>query len=266
MTSPPANARVCVGAVAWWRIADINRQITGSRHRRRGRIVEACRAPPPPLNDERLRALLDRLHAASDAQVPTTDEWRRGGGRRSTIGTEAEIEAGRPFWADKYVALDRDKAELCYLLCRMRGARRIVEAGTSYGVSTIYLAAAVRDNGGGVVIATEREPAKAAVARENFAAAGLADLIELRGGDLRETLTPDDGPVDALLLDIWIAMARPTVELVAPRIPVGGFIVADNTVIRRDEYGPTFDHLATNGFTTSTLPFDGGLGLAVRTS
>lgn len=218
-------------------------------------------------DDDRLRSLLDRLHAASDAQAEEVAAHSREGNWRSTTGTEAEVEEGREFWADKYVALDRDKAELCYLLCRIRGARRVVEAGTSFGVSTLYLAAAVRDNGGGTVIGTERERDKANQARRNFETAGLDDLIELREGDLRQTLAPDDGPVDALLLDIWTPMVRPTVELVAPRIPAGGFIIADNTTWRRSAYEELFDYLGdpANGFSTITLPFSGGLELAVRT-
>lgn len=218
--------------------------------------------------DTRLRELLDNLHRASDAQEPVTTAWLAADGGRSTRGTEAEVDAGRDFWADKYVALDRDKASLCYLLARIHGAKRIVEAGTSFGVSTLYLAAAVRDNGGGIVIGTEREPAKVAAARQNFASAGLSDLIELREGDLRETLAVDDGPVDLLLLDIWIAMVRTTLELVAPRIPVGGMIIADNSLTRRDDYHALFDYIEdpANGFTTMTLPFAGGLELAVRTS
>lgn len=218
-------------------------------------------------DDHRLRGLLDRLHATSEAQEPEMVAWLRQDGWRSMAGTEAEVEAGRAFWRDKYVALDRDKAELCYLLCRLRGARRIVEAGTSFGVSTLYLAAAVRDNGGGVVIGTEREPEKAAAARRHFDEAGLAEFVELREGDLRQTLAPDDGSVDALLLDIWTPMVRPTVDLVAPRIPVGGFLIADNTGVRREPYAELFEFLAdpVNGFTTMTLPLTNGLELAVRT-
>lgn len=219
-------------------------------------------------DDHRLGDLLDRLHAASDEQVGDTEAWLQREGRRSINGTEADLEAGRDYWADKYVALDRDKAEFCYQLCRVRGATRVVEAGTSYGVSTLYLAAAVRDNGGGTVIATEREAQKAAAARQNFIAAGLADVIDLREGDLRETLAPDDGPVDVLLLDIWIPMVPATVALIAPRIPVGGFIIADNTTARRDDYRDLFAFLdnPTNGFSTMTLPFTNGLELAVRTA
>ncbi|MCB0990416.1 MAG: class I SAM-dependent methyltransferase [Acidimicrobiales bacterium] len=219
-------------------------------------------------DDERIRSTLDRLYAANDAQEADNQRWLSGEGSRSTIGTEAEVEAGRAFWADKYVALDRDKAELCYLLCRMRGARRIVEAGTSFGVSTLFLATAVRDNGGGVVIGTERETEKVAVARQNFESAGVSDLIELREGDLRQTLAPDDGPVDLLLLDIWVAMVPATVELVAPRIPVGGVIIADNTITRRADYEGLFNFLddPSNGFTTMTLPMSNGLEMAVRTT
>ncbi|KRE62445.1 class I SAM-dependent methyltransferase [Nostocoides sp. Soil756] len=218
--------------------------------------------------DARLRATLDRLHAASAAQEAENRQWLAGEGRGTTTGSDERLEAGRAYWADKYVALDREKAELCYLLCRMRGARRVVEAGTSYGVSTLYLAAAVRDNGGGVVVGTEREPGKVAQARAHLEEAGLADLVDLREGDLRETLRPDDGPVDLLLLDIWVPMVAATLALVAPRIPVGGFLVADNTVARREDYAALFEFLddPANGFTTTTLPMPDGLELAVRTT
>ena len=118
--------------------------------------------------------------------------------------TEDEIKT---FRSDKLVALDRTKAEFCYQLCRANNARRIVEAGTSYGVSTLYLAAAVRDNvraagGNGVVIGTEYEPNKACAARAHFEQAGLSRFIDLGEGDLRETLRQIDGPVDFMLVDI----------------------------------------------------------------
>src|ERR1700747_136788 len=115
------------------------------------------------------------------------------------------------------------KAEYCYHLCRAIDAPRLVEVGTSYGVSTLYLAAAVRDNvraggGSGVVIGTEYEPEKARAARANFHEAGLSSFIDLREGDLRETLRGIEGLVDFMLIDIWIPMARPALELVAPHL------------------------------------------------
>jgi predicted O-methyltransferase YrrM len=181
-------------------------------------------------------------------------------------------DAVKAFRSDKLVALDRDKAEFCYQLCRANDARRIVEAGTSYGVSTLYLAAAVRDNihaagsGDGMVIGTEYEPEKASAARAHFAQAGLSRFIDLREGDLRETLKRIDGPVDFMLVDIWIPMARPALELVAPHFRPGAIVVCDNTQQHRSAYADYFAFLEdpTNGFRTMTLPFDGGLELSVR--
>ena len=216
------------------------------------------------LNDEALEALLARLHAQSDRQIETVDAYEADAGRPRSAAEE------KAFLSDKLVALDRDKAEFCYLLCRALGATRIVEAGTSYGVSTLYLAAALRDNaraGGGseVVIGTEHEPAKAAAARANFAAAGLAPLIDLREGDLRETLREIGGPVDFMLVDIWIPMARPALELVAPRLRAGAVVICDNTATYREEYRDYFDFIGGQGarFRTATLPFRGGLEMTV---
>ena len=113
----------------------------------------------------------------------------------------------KSFLSDKLYALDRDKAEFCCQLCRAIDARRIVEIGTSYGVSTLYLAAAVRDNiraggGDGVVIGTEHEPEKARAARAYFEEAGLTRFIDLREGDLRETLRQIVSDVPRAPLDL----------------------------------------------------------------
>jgi predicted O-methyltransferase YrrM len=218
--------------------------------------------------DSQLERLLATLHARSDEQVADMKSYHAQRADESHPPTEDEIKV---FRSDKLVALDRDKAEFCYQLCRASDARRIVEVGTSYGVSTLYLAAAVRDNvrasgGSGVVVATEYEPAKARAARVHFEQAELGRFIDLREGDLRETLRRIDGPVDFLLMDIWVAMARPALELVAPHLRAGAIVVCDNTRQYRSEYA---DYLAflnhpANGFRTMTLPFEGGLELSVR--
>jgi predicted O-methyltransferase YrrM len=152
------------------------------------------------------------------------------------------------------------------MLCRALGAKRILEAGTSCGVSTLYLAAAIRDNGGGVVIATENEPAKIAVAKANFAAAGLSSFIELREGDLRDSLRTVDTPVDFMLVDIWTPMARPALELIAPRLRPGAVVLCDNTAQFPEAYSEYFAFLAdpANRFRTTTLPFEGGLEMSLR--
>ena len=218
------------------------------------------------IRDPELGRLLTGLHARSDDQVELLKyyEAQWANEARPLSGEETKL-----FLSDKLVALDRDKAEFCYQLCRANNAFRIVEAGTSYGVSTLYLAAAVRDNvhpAGGVVIGTENEPKKASAARAHFKQAGLSRFIDLREGDLRETLKQIDGPVDFLLIDIWMTMARPALELVTPHLRSGAIVICDNTGKYRSEYADYFAFLndPTNGFRTMTLPFDGGLELSVR--
>ncbi len=116
---------------------------------------------------------------------------------------------------DKFIALNEDKCLFTYQLMTAMGATHVVEAGTNFGVSTIYLALAVRANmerlgkgkGSGKVIATEKEESKAQRARGYWRECGemVESVIELRVGNLRETLRSgvvDDGEgVDLLLLD-----------------------------------------------------------------
>jgi predicted O-methyltransferase YrrM len=176
-------------------------------------------------------------------------------------------DAMHHFFADKLVALDREKAQFCYLLCRSLQATRVVEAGTSFGVSTLYLAAAVRDNQveNGVVLGTEYEPQKAAAARAHFREAGLSAFIDLREGDLRQTLRDVGGPVDFLLVDIW-DVALPALELVSPHLRPGAIVVCDNTTAAANAYRDyfAFVHDPRNRFCTMTVPFAGGFELTVR--
>jgi len=220
------------------------------------------------LNDPKLEGLLDRLHTQSDLQV---DETNAGFERR-----EQEVpidhknyydDAMQRFLSDKMVALDRDKAQFCYLLCRSLNAKRVVEAGTSFGVSTLYLAAAVRDNQveNGVVIGTEYEPTKVEIARANFKEADLTDFIDLREGDLRQTLQDVGGPVDFMLVDIW-EVALPALEIVSPNLRPGAIVACDNTAVDAAEYHDYFEFVndPRNRFRTMTVPFEGGFELSVR--
>jgi len=218
------------------------------------------------LSDPKLQGLIDRLQAKSRAQEAETSAWFSERAKKGELSWDGFDDKSHRFMADKLVALEPAKAEFCYLTCRALMARRVVECGTSFGVSTLYLAAAVRDNGGGMVIGTEHEAAKAAAARENFAAAGLAQFIDLREGDLRETLKDVGGAVDFVLLDIWTEMVVPALTLIGPRLREGAVIVADNTASSHRGYEAFFAWLAdpANRMRHMTLPFDGGLEVCVR--
>lgn len=222
-------------------------------------------------SDAKVRAVAERLHARSAAQDRDLGAYF---GRRAKEGTldwkGLDPDAHR-FMADKLVALEPDKAGFCAQVCRALRARTVVEVGTSYGVSTLHLADAVRevaraDGGAGKVIATEYEPAKAAAARAHWAEAGVAELIELREGDLRETLKDLQGPVDFVLMDIWTEMARPAIELIGPHLRPGAVVIADNTTQFADAYGDYFAYLndPASRLRTQTLPFAGGLEFTVR--
>ena len=215
--------------------------------------------------------LLDRLYTQHGSQNEAMESYYTARAKEGSLNWNTMDTRTTEFLSDKLVALDRNKAEFCYQVCRSLGARRIVEAGTSFGVSTMFLAAAVRDNvrakgGDGVVIATEHEPNKVKAARANFTEASLAQFIDLREGDLRQMLADVGGPVDFMLVDIWTPMARPALELVARRLREGAVVICDNTEQFRHAYNDyfTFVNDPANKFHTMTLPFQGGLEFTVR--
>ncbi|MGW1738198.1 O-methyltransferase [Nocardia sp. NPDC001965] len=225
-----------------------------------------------PLQNPGLDRLVAELQRRSADQIPSITGYFADRAERGDAADLADLDAAADtFLADKLVALEHDKAMLCHRLCLALRARRVVEVGTSHGVSTLYLAQAVRlvaaaDGGAGTVIATEQEPAKIAAARANFRAAGLESWIDLRAGDLRDTLRDLDGPVDLALIDIWPAVARPAVESIAPKLRPGGVLLIDNTEGRPDIYRDVFEYVddPANGLFAQTLPFRGGLELVVK--
>ncbi|HEY1667868.1 MAG TPA: class I SAM-dependent methyltransferase [Trebonia sp.] len=149
----------------------------------------------------------------------------------------------------------------CYMLVRSTAARSVVEFGTSFGISTLYLAAGVRDNGGGRVITSEFEPSKAERARENFAAGGLADLIELREGDAVQTLARDlPDHVDLVLLDGAKGLYPAVLALLEERLRPGALIVADNA-----DRSPEYLYRVRSASEYISVPFAEDVELSMRT-
>ncbi|GLS17275.1 hypothetical protein GCM10007874_02900 [Labrys miyagiensis] len=139
---------------------------------------------------------------------------------------------------DLPLPVSRETGTLLYMLARGSRARTIVEFGTSFGISTLHLAAALRDNGGGRLITSEFEPSKIERARANLAAGGLLDLVEIRQGDALQTLSTDlPETIDLVLLDGAKALYAEILSLLECRLRPGALIVADNA-----DYSP--DYLA----------------------
>ncbi len=139
---------------------------------------------------------------------------------------------------DVPLAVSRETGALLYMLARSCRAQTIVEFGTSFAISTLHLAAALRDNGGGRLITSEFEPSKVARARQNLTAGGLIDLVEIREGDALKTLSADlPDTIDLVLLDGAKALYPEILGLLESRLRPGALIVADNA-----DYSP--DYLA----------------------
>jgi predicted O-methyltransferase YrrM len=176
--------------------------------------------------------VLARLFAQADESDTRLNEWTKA----LAPGEREELMAGtgdfRQFYGrlkDFHLAVSRPTATLLYMLARSCRAKAIIEFGTSFGVSTLHLAAALRDNGGGRLIGTELEATKAAQARENIAAAGLGDLVEIREGDALETLASGlPASVDLVLLDGAKALYPNVLSLLEARLHHGSWVVADN--------------------------------------
>jgi predicted O-methyltransferase YrrM len=168
---------------------------------------------------------------------------------------------------DTYLPVSRSQGEMLYLVARSIDARCIVEFGTSFGVSTVYLAAAVKDNGGGVVIGTELEPKKRDGANANLADAGLASFADVRLGDAMSTLADVEGPIDMVLLDGWKDGYLDILELLKPKLRPRAVVLADNIFRFKRALRSYVEYMqsGTNGFVSSTLEIADGFELSVFT-
>jgi predicted O-methyltransferase YrrM len=163
-------------------------------------------------------------------------------------------------WVNNYLNVSSDFGRFLYMCARAGKARRIVEFGTSFGVSTIHLACALRDNGGGRLIGTELETSKAERARQNLADAGLADIVEIRIGDALETLKDGiDGDVDLVLMDGAFSLYLPVLKVLEPHLRGGALVIGDNAMDQSPGY---LDYVRNpqNGYMSLSLPFQAGRG------
>jgi len=208
--------------------------------------------------------LLARLFAEADANSPAHSPLFAGvtseeHGRMMRSKTDY-----RHFYAqlsDFALPVSREVGGLLYMLARATNARAIVEFGTSFGLSTIHLAAALRDNGGGRLITTEFEPGKLAIARANLAEAGLTGLVEFREGDALETLAVDlPETIDLVLLDGAKALYPDILDRVESRLRPGAILIADNA-----DYCPEYlDRVGdiANGY--MSMPFSDEVEFTIR--
>jgi predicted O-methyltransferase YrrM len=221
------------------------------------------------LEDPQVSAVIDRLHTeakgdrwkflrAGPAILPRlAGAWLRGKG--------LDEDALGSVLREAYIPVSPEQGRLLYLVARTLDARTIVEFGTSFGISTLYLAAAARDNGGGKVIGTELEPHKWEKACAHLREAGLDGSAEVRKGDALETLKDDPASIDLVLLDGWKGLYLPVLELLTPRLRPGAVVLADNIYTFKKGLAPYVAYMQSgeHGFVSTTLSISDGFEYSV---
>jgi predicted O-methyltransferase YrrM len=207
------------------------------------------------LQSERFRTVLARLEAAAD--------------RDDELGIappppEASAAERADLLAAAYLPVSPEAGRLMYALTRSARPTTVVEFGTSYGISTLHLAAAVRDNGVGHVISTELSEVKVAAARASLASAGLAAEATIRAGDARETLADVPGPIGLVLLDGWKDLCLPVLRLLQDRLAPGALVLGDDTDLAGLK--PYLDYVRdpANGYLSVNFPVGDGMEVSCR--
>jgi len=224
-----------------------------------------------PFHHPEIEALLVRLHQASRG-----DKWRLAPRipRYLWASLRDRLKEGsgqHPMFRDVYSAVTEERGALLYLIGRAIQAKRVIEFGSSFGISTIYLATAVRDNSGSgsnlpaQVIGSEMEPHKCAEATRNLQAAGLSDIARILPGDALETLRAIEAPVDLVFLDGRKDLYLPVLKLVKPKLRTGAVVLSDNIFSFKREVAPFIEYVqsGSNGFVSSSVNISDGIEFSV---
>jgi predicted O-methyltransferase YrrM len=211
----------------------------------------------PTLTDPRVETVLQRLFRAAESDEPRLRAYAR---NRAELTLRERVDAA----ADIYMSVAEAGGILLYQLVRAIQPRTVIEYGMSYGISTLFLASAVRDNRAGHVFTTELSVDKIAAARGTFADAGLDDLITILEGDARETLATLDKAPDFVYLDGFPELYVTVLKTLEPALRPGTLIVADD--VPHDGLAQYLDYIRepANGYLSMRCPIDNGIEISCR--
>ena len=208
------------------------------------------------LQEPRVRRVLDAMHAESERVDPPLLAKAQGKSQ----------EERTALFGGAFIPVDPHAGRLLYTVARGCAPGTFVEFGTSFGISTIYLPAAVRDRDSGRVVTTELHTGKANRAREYLREAGLLDLVDLRVGDALETLKDLSRDVSLVFLDGWKNLYLPCLKLLEPKLAPGALVVADDIDLFPDALQPYLDYVrdASGGYVSVKVPIGDAMELSVR--
>jgi predicted O-methyltransferase YrrM len=164
-------------------------------------------------------------------------------------------------WRDQVLlAVGPETGQLLNILAKSQRAPNILEIGTSYGYSGIWLAEAARASGGRVTT-LELQDYKAAYARDMATKAGLAGHIDFQVGDALQLIAALPFKIDFVLLDLWKDLYVPCLEAFYPKLNPGAIIVADNMTYPGGEEVKRYGRAvrAKPGMSSVLLPVGSGI-------
>ena len=217
----------------------------------------------PTLDQPQVREVLSRLYAeaeVNDSKVSAEEE-----AIASAAGGLIDDQTLASIRDRSFMAVAPEVGRLIYLLVRSRRPGLVVEFGTSFGLSTMHISAALRDNGFGRLVTTEQSASKASRAAQHLTQAGLSDLVEIRQGDAFQTLSGIDG-IDVLLLDGWKPLYLPMLRQMEPELSPGCLVIADDVISMSEKLAPYLAYVrdVANGYLSCEIPLDDGLELSIR--
>jgi len=212
------------------------------------------------LHTKQVRTVLNRLFTAA-AHDDETRRWRQAGLSWETATAQERADAAE----STCMPISPRGGDLLYIPVRARRPNTIVEFGTSYGISTIYLAAAVADNGTGRVVSTELSTTKVTAARVNLAEAQLADRVTILHGDTMTTLNDIPGPIDLVLLDGWKDLCLPVLCSLESCLAIGALIVADDINLPSLSDYLEYVRYPANGYVSIAFPVEDGMEISCWT-
>ena len=211
------------------------------------------------LTDTKVRSVLDRLFEA--AEVEERVQLALPEGFDPAAGS---ADQRAHVLQHAYLPISAQGGDLLYALARSARPDIVVEFGTSYGISTLFLAAAVVDNGAGHVLTTELSPVKVDAARASLAAAGLDGAVTVVSGDARETLADIAGPIGLVLLDGWKDLCLPVLRLLEDKLAPGALVIADDVTFPSMGSYLAYVRDPANGYVSVNFPVEDGMEISCR--
>jgi predicted O-methyltransferase YrrM len=212
------------------------------------------------LQSPRVRSALDRLFAEAARDDDREAQWPAG----NSPATATALERANAM-AHIYMPVSREGGNLLYSLVRAIRPATIVEFGTSFAISTIFLAAAVADNGAGTVISTELNGDKIAAARANLRETGLDGHVTILEGDALKTLAGVAGPIGFALLDGWKNLCLPVLQLIESKLVPGAIVIGDDSHFPSMRSYLDFVREPANGYVSVAFPVEDGMEISCWT-